>query len=130
MRRQTPDHRDPGAEVSEQLGLLHPDVPATDNDQGLRQLGQLHRGGGRQPVHRVETDHLRDGGGGTGGDQIGPGPQRLAVDGQGVPVQEAGLAWADLEAVGSGHIGVLRITQALDECVLLGHQIAEVHRCG
>lgn len=66
----------------------------------------------------------------TSRDQVRSGAERLAVDGEGVLVQEARLPGADFEAVGVRDVGVLRLAQLPDRCVLLPDEGAQVDPVG
>ena len=67
------------AQPGEQLGLLQGHVAAAEDQQRLRDLGQLHRRGGGQVVHRVQAVDRRDPGPGAGGDQVVVGFDELAA---------------------------------------------------
>ena len=58
------------AEVGEDLGLLHADVPAADHHDRLRQPGQLHRRGRREVLDGVDPRQVRDRRSGARRDQV------------------------------------------------------------
>jgi len=82
--------------------------PTTTRDSGS---SASSIGGRHQPADVMEAGQLRAGRPRAGGHQVGAGAQRLPVDGQGGLVDEAGVAPADLEAVGVGDVSVLRMAQ-------------------
>ena len=91
------DDRHARAEPREDLRELEPDGPAANDEQRLRELGQLERGDVVDPVDVVDALDRRHRGPRAGRDQDSVGAQLLITDTDGVRREQLGLALIGVE---------------------------------